>query len=209
LSFLLVPMRQPTVEVRPIVQLTGTSEFNEVFFTRARTAVTHAVGEVGGGWAVAMATLGVERGVATIGQQVRFHRELERIVARAVENGAIDDALIRDRLTQAWIGLQVMRAHALRTLRSGNEVPGAATGGAAHASIAKLLWARWHRGLGELAVDVEGVDGLCAADPPYDLTDAQRLFLFTRADTIYGGSDEVQRTILAERVLGLPREARS
>jgi alkylation response protein AidB-like acyl-CoA dehydrogenase len=201
LSYLLVPMRQPGVEVRPIVQLTGTSEFNEVFFTQARTAAEHLVGEPGAGWTVAMATLGFERGVSTLGQQIGFRRELERLIVRARQTGALADPLIRDRITQAWIGLQIMGLNARRMLHS------AATGTAGpEASIAKLFWARWHRALGELAIDVEGLDGLVAQAPPYQLTDAQRLFLFSRADTIYGGSDEVQRTIIAERVLGLPRE---
>jgi alkylation response protein AidB-like acyl-CoA dehydrogenase len=203
LSYLLVPMRQPGVEVRPIVQLTGTSEFNEVFFTRARTAAGHLVGEAGGGWKVAMATLGFERGVSTLAQQVGFRRELERVIARARQTGAVGDPLIRDRITQAWIGLQVMRLNAVRMLR-----PGATGRAGPEASISKLFWARWHRALGELAIDVEGVDGLVAAAAPYQLTEAQRLFLFSRADTIYAGSDEVQRTIIAERVLGLPPEPR-
>jgi len=203
LSYLLVPMRQPGVEVRPIVQLTGTSEFNEVFFTQARTAADHLVGEAGQGWTIAMATLGFERGASTLGQQVGFQRELQRLIGRAHETGAADDPLIRDRITQAWIGLQIMRLNALRMLRS------SATGTAGpEASIAKLFWAQWHRALGELAIDIEGVDGLVADAPPYQLTEAQRLFLFSRADTIYGGSDEVQRNIIAERVLGLPREPR-
>jgi alkylation response protein AidB-like acyl-CoA dehydrogenase len=202
LSYLLVPMRQPGVEVRPIVQLTGTSEFNEVFFTGARTPAGNLVGAAGQGWKIAMATLGFERGVSTLGQQVGFRRELEGIISRARKTGAVADPLIRDRITQAWIGLQIMRMNALRMLRS------SATGTAGpEASIAKLFWAGWHRALGELAVDIEGLDGLVAAAPPYQLTQAQQLFLFSRADTIYGGSDEVQRTILAERVLGLPRES--
>jgi alkylation response protein AidB-like acyl-CoA dehydrogenase len=204
LSYLLVPMRQPGVEVRPIVQLTGTSEFNEVFFTQARTAAEHLVGEPGQGWTVAMATLGFERGVSTLAQQVGFRRELERLIARAKQNGAVADPLIRDRITQAWIGLQIMRLNALRMLRSA----GSGTAGA-EASIAKLFWAQWHRALGELAIDIEGLDGLIAAAAPYELTEAQRLFLFSRADTIYGGSDEIQRTIIAERALGLPREPRA
>ena len=204
LSYLLVPMRQPGVEVRPIVQLTGTSEFNEVFFTQARTAAEHLVGEPGEGWKVAMATLGFERGVSTLGQQVGFRRELERLIVRARETGAVADPLIRDRITQAWIGLQIMRLNALRMLRSA----GSGTAGS-EASIAKLFWAQWHRALGELAIDIEGLDGLIAAAPPYELTEAQRLFLFSRADTIYGGSDEIQRTIIAERALGLPREPRA
>jgi alkylation response protein AidB-like acyl-CoA dehydrogenase len=209
LSYLLVPMRQPGVEVRPIVQLTGTSEFNEVFFTGARTAAANLVGEPGEGWKVAMATLGFERGVSTLGQQVGFRRELERVIARARQTGAFDDPLIRDRITQAWIGLQIMRLNALRMLRSGADPGGSAGSAEAAASIAKLFWGRWHRTLGELAIDVEGLDGLVAAAAPYELTEAQRLFLFSRADTIYGGSDEVQRTIIAERVLGLPREPRA
>ena len=213
LSYLLVPMRQPGVEVRPIVQLTGTSEFNEVFFDGARTSAANVVGEVGGGWTVAMATLGFERGIATLAQQVGFRREFARVWSRAEATGALADPLIRDRLVRSWMGLRLLRLNALRTLgaaplagpaagaagRSGGE----ASGG--DASMAKLLWARWHRELGELAVDVEGLGGAVAAAPPYDLTDAQRLYLFTRADTIYGGSDEIQRNILAERVLGLPR----
>jgi alkylation response protein AidB-like acyl-CoA dehydrogenase len=203
LSYLLVPMRQPGVEVRPIVQLTGTSEFNEVFFTEARTSADHLVGAAGDGWRIAMATLDFERGVSTLGQQVGFRRELERLIDRARQNGAAADPLIRDRITQAWIGLQIMRLNALRMLRSSAQ----GTAGP-EASIAKLFWARWHRALGELAIDIEGLDGLVAADHPYQLTEAQRLFLFSRADTIYGGSDEVQRTIIAERALGLPREPR-
>jgi alkylation response protein AidB-like acyl-CoA dehydrogenase len=201
LSYLLVPMRQPGVEVRPIVQLTGTSEFNEVFFDGARTSAANVVGEVGGGWAVAMATLGFERGIATLAQQVGFRRELARVWSRAEVTGALADPLIRDRLVRSWMGLRLLRLNALRTLGA---APGAGAPGG-EASMAKLLWARWHRDLGELAVDVEGLAGAVADAPPYDLTDAQRLYLFTRADTIYGGSDEIQRNILAERVLGLPR----
>ncbi|MFR9731211.1 acyl-CoA dehydrogenase family protein [Saccharopolyspora sp. MS10] len=203
LSYLLVPMDQPGVEVRPIVQLTGTSEFNEVFFDGARTRAEHVVGEVGGGWRVAMGTLGFERGVGTIDQQVVFRRELERITELARATGALEDPLLRDKITRARIGLEVMRLHALRTLSSAAE----GTAGP-EASIAKLHWATFHRGLGELAVEVAGAGGLIAEGPPYELDERQRLFLFTRADTIYGGSNEIQRTIIAERVLGLPGEAR-
>ncbi|MFE9564547.1 acyl-CoA dehydrogenase family protein [Streptomyces sp. NPDC006487] len=198
LSYLLVPMDQPGVEVRPIVQLTGTSEFNEVFFDGARTDAAHVVGAPGEGWAVAMATLGFERGVSTLGQQVGFRRELEDLAALAKRNGAMADPLIRDRLVRAWIGLETMRASALR--------PGVAP------STAKLYWARWHRDLGELAMDVCGAASLLAAGAhgdPYDLDDWQRLFLFSRSDTLYAGSDEIQRTIVAERILGLPKEVRA
>ncbi|MQA24099.1 MAG: acyl-CoA dehydrogenase [Micromonosporaceae bacterium] len=205
LSYLLVPMRQDGVTVRPIRQLTGDSEFNEVFFDGARTAAGNVVGEPGDGWKVAMATLGFERGVATLGQQVGFRRELAGIVELARRNGALDDPVLRDQLTRAWVGLRVMRAHALRTLGGrGSGTSVGSDGGAA--SVAKLLWAGWHKKLGELAMEVRGASSMVAEGG--ELDEWQRLFLFSRADTIYGGSDEVQRNIIAERVLGLPRQAR-
>lgn len=201
LSFLLVPIDQPGVEVRPIEQLTGGSEFNEVFLTGARTSADLVVGEPGDGWRVAMALLGFERGVSVLGQVIGFARELEGVVALARENGALEDPLLRDRLAGLKVELQVLRWQALRALAGEDE-------GAA--SVFKLVWARWHQRLGEVAMAVRGLDGLVAgpstSDAAYVLDDWQRLFLFSRADTIYGGSDEVQRNILAERVLGLPRE---
>ncbi|WP_411157241.1 acyl-CoA dehydrogenase family protein [Nocardia terpenica] len=205
LSYLLIPMRQPGIRVRPIVQLTGTAEFNEVFFDEARTAADLVVGAPGEGWRVAMGTLTFERGISTVGQQIRFARELANLEAVAKSTGALDDPVLAERIDRAWVGLRVLRAHALRTLESAHENADARTA-AGQASVAKLLWANWHRGLGELAMDVLGAPGLVA--PPGDLTDWQRLFLFSRADTLYGGSNEVQRNIIAERVLGLPREAR-
>jgi alkylation response protein AidB-like acyl-CoA dehydrogenase len=192
LSYLLVPMDQPGVEVRPIEQLTGGSEFNEVFFTGARAS--HVVGEVGDGWRVAMTTLGFERGAATLGQQVGFRRELDALITLARDTGVLDDPVMREKLTRARIGLDVMRWHALRTIDGEG------------ASVTKLVWANWHRGLGELAMEVLGAAGMATGD---GLSEWQRLFLFTRADTIYGGSNEIQRNIIAERVLGLPREARA
>jgi alkylation response protein AidB-like acyl-CoA dehydrogenase len=224
LSFLLVPMDQPggRIEVRPIRQLSGTSEFNEVFFEGAVAA--ELVGGEGDGWTVATALLALERGVSTLVQQIGFAAELESVVRSALETGAAEDPVLRDRLVRQWSELRVMRWNALRTL-GGGAAPGggrswqggAAAGDAAGApSVAKLLWGGWHRRLGELAVAVRGAaaagggrahwsPGLAYED---GLREEQRLFLFTRADTIYGGSDEIQRNIIAERVLGLPRERR-
>jgi alkylation response protein AidB-like acyl-CoA dehydrogenase len=202
LSFLLVPIDQEGVEVRPIRQLTGGSEFNEVFLTAARTAPDLVVGEPGDGWRVAMALLGFERGVSVLGQVVGFTRELGSVVRLAKDNGAIDDPVVRDRLAGLKAELEVLRWQALRGL----SVVGGADAGAP--SIFKLAWASWHKRLGEVAMEVRGLDGLVARAAPYELDDLQRLYLFSRADSIYGGSDEVQRTILAERVLGLPRESR-
>ncbi|MGV0656339.1 acyl-CoA dehydrogenase IpdE1 [Mycolicibacterium thermoresistibile] len=195
LSYLLVPLDQPGVEIRPIVQLTGDSEFNEVFFDNARTDASMVVGEPGDGWRVAMGTLTFERGVSTLGQQIQYRRELEGVVELAKRTGAIDDPLIRERLTRSWVGLRTMRSYALATMD--DERPG-------QDNISKLLWANWHRELGEIAMDVVGMAGLTLTDGDFD--EWQRLYLFSRSDTIYGGSNEIQRNIIAERVLGLPRE---
>jgi alkylation response protein AidB-like acyl-CoA dehydrogenase len=201
LSYLLVPLDQPGVDVRPIIQLTGDSEFNEVFFDDARTDAELVVGEPGDGWRVAMGTLTFERGVSTLGQQIVYARELSSVVELAKQTGAADDPLIRERLTRSWAGLRAMRSYALATMDV--EEGGQAAG---KDNVSKLLWANWHRELGEIAMDIQGKAGLALPDGEFD--EWQRLYLFTRADTIYGGSNEIQRNIIAERVLGLPREAR-
>ena len=204
LSYLLVPMRQPGVTVRPIRQLTGTSEFNEVFFDGARTALGHVVGAPGDGWRIAKATLEFERGAGMLGQQVGFRRELDELIALARQTEAGTDPLLRDRLARAWIGLEVIRAYALDTLA---EPAGTK---AAEASVLKVLWSRWHQALGELAMDVRGAGSMTGDAGDEGGLDAwQRLFLFGRAETIYGGSDEIQRNIIAARALGLPRQARA
>jgi alkylation response protein AidB-like acyl-CoA dehydrogenase len=201
LSYLLVPLDQPGVEVRPIVQLTGDSEFNEVFFDDARTDADLVVGTPGDGWRVAMGTLTFERGVSTLGQQIRYARELSGVAELAKKTGAVDDPLIRERLTRSWAGLQTMRSYALATMDV--EGGGQAVG---KDNVSKLLWANWHRALGELAMDVQGRAGLVLTDDEFD--EWQRTYLFSRSDTIYGGSNEIQRNIIAERVLGLPREVK-
>ena len=195
LSYLLVPMDQPGITVRPIRQLTGTSEFNEVFFDGARTDAAHVVGAPGDGWRVARATLALERGAAMLGLQAGFRRELGNLVAVARRTGAAADPLLRDKLARAWIGLEAVRAYALDTLGG--------PGDGAEASVLKILWSRWHQGLGELAMEVLGAASMTAEA---DLDEWQRLYLFGRAETIYGGSDEIQRNIIATRALGLPRE---
>ena len=206
LSYLLVPMRQPGIEIRAIRQITGTAEFCEVFFDGARTAAGNIVGEVNGGWQVAMGTLAFERGASTLGQQMMFEIELGEVIAAAKANGAAQDPVIRQRIADAWIGLKIMRYNALRTLT-------ALEGGAAlsrEALITKLYWATWHRSLGKLGVDVLGARAEIRAGTTddYELEELQRLFLWTRSDTIYAGTNQIQRNIIAERALGLPREPR-
>ena len=149
----------------------------------------------GAGWRVAKATLALERGVAMLGLQVGFRRELQALIEVARHSGAGADPLLRDKLARAWIGLEAVRAYALDTLDGPND--------AAEASVLKILWSRWHQALGELAMDVLGASSMTAGD---DLDRWQRLYLFGRAETIYGGSDEIQRNIIATRALGLPRK---
>jgi alkylation response protein AidB-like acyl-CoA dehydrogenase len=197
LSFLLVPLEQAGVETRPIVQLTGGGEFNETFFSAARTDLDLVVGAPGDGWRIAMALLGFERGISTLAQQIGFRRELDRIVAIARGRGRTAEAVMRQRLMTAWTGLQLMKWNALRSMSAGEPGP--------EASISKLFWATWHRDLGELSMDVLGAGGLVAEGAPYELTIEQKLFLFSRADTIYGGTNEIQRNVIGERVLGLAR----
>lgn len=196
LTFVLVPMDQSGVEVRPIVQLTGGGEFNETFFTEARTEASMVVGAPGDGWRVAMGLLAFERGISTLAQQVGFERELDQTVALARSVGRAHDPMVRQRLVAAHTGLQLMRWNALRSMGSG--VPGP------QASISKLFWGTWHRDLGNLMVDLMGPAGVVGLDDG-ELTLEQKLFLFSRSDTIYGGSNEIQRNVIGERVLGLPR----
>jgi len=208
LSYMLIPMDQPGVTVSPLRQMTGTAEFNEVFFDGARTAKENVVGDVNDGWKVAMATLGFERGTAFLSQQIGFKREFDELLGRAHKNGAAAEPTIRQRLAQAFIGVQIMKYNGLRMLSELIETGVVGPG----ASIGKLYWSTWHRNLGELEMDVLGPESmLVAATPseagsPYALDEPHRIFMFSRSETIYAGSSEIQRNIIGERVLGLPRE---
>jgi len=203
ISYLLVPMKQDGITIRPILQMTGDSEFSEVFYDGARTARDNVVGEINDGWRVSQATLAFERGASTLGQQLGFQNELDEIISIARRNGRIDDPLIRQRLAGAWIGLRIQRFNALRTLCA---APGSE---AARAGlITKLHWATWHRDLGKLAMDVLGAEAEVIEAGGYELSALQRMYLFTRADTLYGGTNEIQRNIIAEKALGLPRDPR-
>ncbi|MFV3307674.1 acyl-CoA dehydrogenase family protein [Pseudomonas sp. NY15181] len=204
LAFLLVPMSQPGITVRPIEQLTGTSEFNEVFFDDAETAAENLLGAPGDGWKIAMALLGFERGVSTLGQQMQFQNELDEIIRIARANGAARDPLLRQRLAEAWGGLKVLRYNSLRMLSGGQD-----SGLRREALIYKLCWSDWHARLGKLAMDVLGAEAEILDGGPYQLSRLQGLFLFSRSDTIYGGSNEIQRNLIAERALGLPKEPKA
>ncbi|MBR9912962.1 MAG: acyl-CoA dehydrogenase [Gammaproteobacteria bacterium] len=204
LGFFLLAMDQAGVDVRPIEQLTGTSEFNEVFFDEARCGANDIVGLPGDGWKVAMGLLGFERGVSTLGQQMLFQNELNEIVALAKRNGAARDPALRARIADAHMGLRIMRYNSMRML-SGGVDDGALQ---KSAMIYKLYWASWHRNLGKLAMDVLGDESEILEAAPYQLGRLQSMYLFTRSDTIYGGTNQIQRNIIAERALGMPREPR-
>jgi len=203
LGFFLVPMRQEGISIRPITQLTGTAEFNEVFFDEAICEAEDIVGAPGDGWKVAMGLLGFERGVSTLGQQMLFQTELDEVVRLAKVNGAAKIPAIRQRIAEAHIGLRTLRFNSLRMLSGGED--GSLS---REAMIYKLCWSSWHRNLGKLAMDVLGPEAELIEAEPYQLGRLQSLFLFTRADTIYGGTNQIQRNIIAERALGMPREPR-
>ena len=203
LSYLLIPMDQSGISVRPIKQMTGQSEFNEVFFDNAESDLNNVVGEVGNGWKVAMGTLGFERGASTLGQQMAFEQEFMKILNIAKENGSTKIASIRQQLSEAWIGLRIMRFNALRMLSNSKE--GLLS---REAMLSKLYWATWHRNLGKLAMDVLGMESEIGDKLSNELSSLQKLFLFTRSDTIYAGTNQIQRNIISERALGMPKEPR-
>ena len=219
ISFLLVPMAQPGVEVRGIRQMTGASDFCEVFFTGARTAADNVVGEVGDGWRVAMSLLGHERGEEAATNPLLFRAELDRLIVLARERGLTQDPVVRQRLADALVRVEVMRTLGYRVLS------GVASGGelGAAASVSKLYWSEYHQRVTSLAEDLLGMDGQIlhgrsplrayrADDPgvPPDSTASWAgVWMNAIAGTIYAGTSEVQRNILAETVLGLPREPRA
>ncbi len=228
ISFLLVPMRQEGIEVRPIVQPDGTAEFNETFFTDARCPKENVVGGLHNGWAVAMTTLGFERGSSATTSHRRFEKELEVIVARAREGGALADPVVRQRLALAWSKVKVMEINGLRSL-SGILDPDLSAaqkqGLTALAATNKMFWSEYHRDVMELAMDILGMAGQVltggAEDDEsipgvqrgqgregYPVSALQASFFFSRSETIWGGTAEIQRNIVGERVLGLPKEPR-
>ena len=204
LGFFLLAMNQPGIDVRPIEQITGTCEFNEVFFDEAHCGADDIVGAPGEGWRVAMGLLGFERGVSTLGQQMLFQNEFDEVLRIARENGAAQDPAIRQRIADAHVGLRIMRFNSMRMLSGGGD-DGSLN---REAMIYKLYWASWHRNLGKLAMDVLGPESEILEGAPYQLSRLQSLYLFTRADTIYGGTNQIQRNIIAERALNMPREPR-
>jgi alkylation response protein AidB-like acyl-CoA dehydrogenase len=218
ITFLLVDMRQPGVEVRPIKMMSGDSEFNEVFFSDARCPKENVLGEVNGGWAVAMTLLGNERGAGAAVQALSFRGELDKLTTLARERGATADPTIRQRLMRAHTKVEIMRFLSYKALTAflhGHQ-PGA------DASIGKLFWSHHHQEITELAIDVLGADALAptgqtpqrafGADAPGSPNDSANwagVFFNARAGTIYAGTSQVQKGIVGEQILGLPKEPRA
>lgn len=203
LSFLMVPMDQAGVDARPIRQMTGEAEFAEVFFDGAEALAIDRIGQEGEGWKVAMALLGFERGVSTLAQQMQFKNELDDIIAIAKANGAAKDPLTRQKIAKAHAGLKIMRYNALRMLSGGENNPDLT--GAAYTY--KLYWSQWHKSLGELAMEVMGQQGETGINEER-FDSLTTMYLMARSDTIYAGTDQIQRNIIAERALQMPREPR-
>ena len=217
ISFILVDMRQPGIEVRPIKMISGESEFNEVFYTDAVAPKGEVIGGVNNGWAVAMTLLGFERGEAAAVSPIRYHAELDRLLLMAKERGVNTDPRIRQRLAWCHSKVQMMRYLGMRTLTQflQGHHPGP------DAAIGKLFWSEYHKVVTELAMDIMGADAMVPtgrrpssafgaddAGAPNSTNSWAMTFLNARAGTIYAGSSQVQRNIVGEMVLGLPKEPR-
>lgn len=223
ISYLLVPMDQPGVEVRSIAQPDGTAGFAEVLLDGARCPLANVVGGLGNGWKVAMSTLGFERGTSATSSWYRYHQDLADIVALATEGGSVADPRLRQRLARAWTKVQIMRFQGMAVLTAALH-PELAPRTAAIEGCTKIAWTEFQQELTELGIDVMGAAAMVLQQDDRAATGVglghrpslhhyragamHSAFLFARAATIFGGTSEVQRNIVAERVLGLPREPR-
>ncbi len=219
ISYLLVPMKQVGTEVRPIEQVDGSADFNEVFFTGARCPRANVIGGENNGWKVAMTTLGFERGSSATTGHRRFQRELDEIISLSQKNGRAGDPLVRQRLATAWSKVKIMQINGYRTL---TDTLCGTHHAAAVGACNKMFWSEYHQATMELALDILGMDAQILTGAPgdnenrlrrgrddYPVSDLQASFFFSRSETIWGGTAEIQRNIVGERVLGLPKEPKA
>jgi alkylation response protein AidB-like acyl-CoA dehydrogenase len=221
ISYLLVPMRQPGVEVRGIVQPDGTAEFCEVFFTDARCPKDNVVGGINNGWKVANSTLAFERGMSATTGFRRFEEEYRLMVAAARERGVLAEPGIRQRLATYYSKVQILRINGLRSLSTtlaGKKDPSMGNLGATN----KMFWTEMHKAAMELALDIHGASSMLIETGPeagswpgaardkrrdgYPVSPMMSAFFFSRSETIWGGTSQIQRNIVGERALGLPKE---
>ena len=224
ISYLLVPMRQPGVEVRGIVQPDGTAEFCEVFFDNARCPKDNVVGGINNGWIVTNSTLAFERGMSATTGYRRFEAEYKAMVRGAKENGRINDPEIRQRLMQYYTKIQILKINGLRSLSTTlmeKKDPSMAALGASN----KMFWTEMHQRAMELALDISGANAMLVdyamgdgnwpgtsrdkRRDGYPVSGMMSSFFFSRSETIWGGTSQIQRNIVGERVLGLPKEPSS
>ncbi|HXX91286.1 MAG TPA: acyl-CoA dehydrogenase family protein [Acidimicrobiales bacterium] len=221
ISYLLVPMKQPGIEVRPITQIDGSAEFNEVYFDNVRCPKENVVGGVHDGWKVAMTTLGFERGASSTTGHRRFQKELDAIIRAARAKGATADPGVRQGLARAWTKVKIMQINGYRSL---SDALHGTHHTAALGATNKMFWSEYHRDTMNLYIDIMGMEGQiltgsragAEVDPGsplarrgstgYPVSDLQASFFFSRSETIWGGTAEIQRNIVGERVLGLPKE---
>ncbi|OBK21406.1 acyl-CoA dehydrogenase [Mycobacterium asiaticum] len=214
LSLLLVPMTQPGVTVRPIVNAAGHSSFSEVFFSDARTASDNVVGGVGNGWPTAMTLLGFERGSAASTVAIEFDRDLQRLCELARARGMNTEPRIRDGLARCFSRVQIMRYRGYRalTMSLNGRLP------VAEAAISKIIWSEYFRSYADLAVEILGPEAISPvgtgnggarvvpeAGTPNTASCWMDELLYSRAATIYAGSSQIQRNVIGEKLLGLPR----
>jgi alkylation response protein AidB-like acyl-CoA dehydrogenase len=205
ISYVLIDFTDPKVSYRRVRQMTGAAEFAEDFLDGVRAPLFNVIGGLNNGWRVAMTTLGYERGGSAATLHLGYEREFWELVETARKRGSSTDPRIRQRLAWAYTQVELMRFSGLRALAglAQGRQPGP------EASINKLFWSEYHKKLGEIAMDIEGADGLLRPDGAgYPTTAWQNVFLASRAGSIYSGSNEIQRNIIAERALGLPKEPR-
>ena len=221
ISYLLIPMKQEGVEVRPIKQIDGTEEFNEVFFTNARCPKDNVVGGVNNGWKVAMTTLGFERGTSSTTGHRRFQKEFDQILDLARTRGRNSDPLTRQRLARSWSKIKIMQINGVRTL---TDVLNGTHATARLSACNKMFWSEAHQETMSLAIDILGMEGQVLrgdrtgdalvsggrrSSARYPVDDIQSSYFFSRSETIWGGSAEIQRNIVGERALGLPKEPKA
>jgi alkylation response protein AidB-like acyl-CoA dehydrogenase len=195
ITYFILDMAQPGVEVRPLRQITGEAEFNEIFMEEAEVPDENVIGDVGGGWQVAITTLMFERAGLGAAAVMGLRRTLNDLIALVKERGLEDDPLVRQRVAEFHIGIEAMRLGALRTLTATMKtgIPGP------EGSLGKWQWAKYNQAMTEMASEVAGPDGVKVG------TETTYRFLRSRANSIEGGTTEVLQNIIAERVLGLPR----
>jgi alkylation response protein AidB-like acyl-CoA dehydrogenase len=206
ITFLMIDMHAEGIEVRPIVQANGDAGFAEVFFTDVRVPAANVVGREHDGWRVAMTTLGFERGTG-LGTHVRFSKDLEELVELVTRVGLADDPLVRDEVAKLYAETEVYRHNMYRTLTtlaSGKPI-------GPEASLNKLYWSEMEHRIFDAGVRAMGPLGELtpAADAAVDKGTWQQRYWYSRAACIYAGTSEIQKNIISERVLGLPKEPRA